>query len=282
MKSVLEQSYGDWTHVIVNDGGDPAPVDQLIAEMAAAYRGRVHLIHNSRSLGMEAASNIGLRESDSRLVTLLDDDDSWHPEFLTACVQALENRKFPSIRGVTTRAIRVIEKIESSQQGDIVTELRREKFNDDLTTIRLSELLSGNLFTINSFMYERDVIPTIGLYREDLPVLGDWEFNVRFVSKFDIDVIPLPLSYFHHRESPKAVAMANTVIAGKRDHYFYATMIRNELLRRDLVEGRVGVGTLMNLSAELKDIRLQLRQVRTRTVSGILVEAFRRLKNRMR
>ncbi len=39
MESVLGQSFPDWLHVIVNDGGNPHVVDLLVAEYAARYAG---------------------------------------------------------------------------------------------------------------------------------------------------------------------------------------------------------------------------------------------------
>ena len=35
VESVLGQTHADWVHVIVNDGGDPAAVEQVVAPQAA-------------------------------------------------------------------------------------------------------------------------------------------------------------------------------------------------------------------------------------------------------
>lgn len=64
IRTVLEQTETDWIHVIVNDGGDPAPVDAAVKRHADRYRNRVRVIHNATSAGMEAASNIGIRASE--------------------------------------------------------------------------------------------------------------------------------------------------------------------------------------------------------------------------
>ncbi len=83
IESVLFQTYPTWTMVIVNDGGDPAPIDALVDHYAARADGRIRVIHNPRSLGMEGASAVGLAALESELLTVHDDDDSWSPEFLT-------------------------------------------------------------------------------------------------------------------------------------------------------------------------------------------------------
>ena len=64
IRTVLEQTETDWIHVIVNDGGDPGPVDAAAGQYADRYRGRLRVIHNETSAGMEAASNIGIRASE--------------------------------------------------------------------------------------------------------------------------------------------------------------------------------------------------------------------------
>ena len=73
----------------MNDGGDPAPVDSLIASRREAFGDRIRVIHNAASKGMEAASNVGLRAASGRYVVIHDDDDSWNPTFLEQTVAYL-------------------------------------------------------------------------------------------------------------------------------------------------------------------------------------------------
>lgn len=117
IKSVLAQSRGDWVHVIVNDGGDPGPVDALVARHAVAYDGRARVIHNPASVGMEAASNIGVRSSQTPYMTLLDDDDTWSPYFLETLILELEKRQrqFHTARGVICQSMVIFETIEDGR-----------------------------------------------------------------------------------------------------------------------------------------------------------------------
>ncbi len=98
----------DWVHVIVNDGGEPAEVDRLVAERADRYAGRCHVVHNNTSRGMEAASNQGVEASSSQFIAIHDDDDAWRPEFLRKTVAYMEaNASFPKLAGVITHTERV-------------------------------------------------------------------------------------------------------------------------------------------------------------------------------
>ena len=81
IRSVLEQSYTDWLHVIVNDGGDPISVQGLVSLSSSEYRGRVRLIHKPQSLGMQNASNVAITATESEFIVIHDDDDSWASDF---------------------------------------------------------------------------------------------------------------------------------------------------------------------------------------------------------
>ena len=48
IRSVLAQTEQDWVHVIVNDGGEAAPLDELISAYQAQYRGRLKVIPQPR------------------------------------------------------------------------------------------------------------------------------------------------------------------------------------------------------------------------------------------
>ena len=235
IRSVDEQRFGDWEHLVIDDGGDPAPVDSL-----CAGEPRRRVVHNPRSLGMEAASNVGLRQARGEYVVIHDDDDSWHPEFLDATVAFLDQAP-ATVGGVITRTVRVRERIE----GDQVILIDESLINDWLDRITLFRLAADNPYQPIAFLYRRRVLDEIGFYREDLPVAGDWDFNLRFCSRYEVGVIRRPLARYHLRVQSDGVS-SNSVFGGLLPQW--EARLRNELLRADLRSGQMGLGFLVNVA----------------------------------
>lgn len=254
IESVINQTFQNWIMVIVNDGGNKEDVIRLVAEYSNTFRDRCLIIHNEISVGMEAASNIGIKSSDSEYVVIHDDDDSWHPLFLEKCVGVLDHVTYQSFAGVITYTVRVLERIENNK---VIIE-HKEPFNLWLSAVTIYRMAASNVFSPISFVYKRKVLDEIGYYREDLPVLGDWEFNLRFMSKYDIFLIPEELAYYHHRLDIKNGVYSNTVIGDDSKHKFYDAMLRNELLRKDLEKNIIGMGYLVNISKSFENVHSQL------------------------
>ena len=250
IESVLGQDFQDWIMVIVNDGGDKNELVNLVSRYEARFKNRCQLIHNNTSVGMEAASNIGIKASDSDYLVIHDDDDSWHPSFLDKCVTFLETNPYPSVAGVITHSVRILERIE----GSTIIKDYTESFNDWLNNITLFRMAANNVFPPISFVYKREVLAKIGYYREDLPVLGDWEFNLRFMRFYDIYVIPEELAFYHHRLKEKEGNYSNSVVKDDSKHKLYDTLIRNELLRNDLDHNSMGLGHLVNISKAFAEV----------------------------
>lgn len=243
IQSAISQSHQNWEMIIVNDGGDPSSVEEIVKASAHSSQGRIKVIHNSTSLGMEAASNAGIRQSIGQYLVIHDDDDSWAPEFLEIALQKLRLHKtqWPSVRGIVARATRVIEEIK----GEVVITHKTEKFRPDVKAglISVGNLLQENLFAPIQFLYEKQVLDEIGFYREDLPVLGDWEFNIRFIKKYDIAQISDEVAFYHHRLTDKTSVYGNSIIAGHEKHVFYNQALKNEWIRDDLKTGRAGISS---------------------------------------
>jgi glycosyltransferase involved in cell wall biosynthesis len=254
IESVLGQIFQGWIMVIVNDGGARAPVDELVESYKDRFNGRSCVIHNETCLGMEAASNIGLKGSESRYVVIHDDDDSWHPAFLQRCTGFLDTNPYPHVAGVITYTVRVLERITH----DRVVFERKEPFNAWCKSVTIYRMAASNIFPPISFVYERRVFDQIGYYRKDLPVLGDWEFNLRFMRRYDIFLIPEELAFYHHRVDATSGVFSNSVIGGDSKHLFYDTLLRNELLRDDLENNRIGMGYLTNISKSFDNLHGQL------------------------
>lgn len=266
IESVLHQSYPNWIHVIVNDGGDVAAVDELMMRYNDHYKGRVHVIHNSTSHGMGAASNAGIKSVDSDYVVIHDDDDSWSPDFLIQAISALRywSSRIPSVKGVVTHCNRVIEHIE----GQIVITDHVEPFNHWMQPglVSLDWMLHQNLFPPIAFLYERCVIHELGGYREDLPILEDWEFNVRFLMRYDIAVHPVALAFYHHRPSASG-ALGNNLFADPILHEQYLKLLLNQWLREDLSFGKFGIGSYVNLRQHIAFMSWKLEELDRRVAT---------------
>lgn len=239
INSVLEQTHQNWRHIIVNDGGEPRMVEDVVEQYAQRYGGRMTLIHNGHSHGMEAASNIGIRAGTGKYIAIHDDDDSWRPEFLRSSVDSLEECKFESVRGVVCHTTQIHEKI----QGDEVVELRRQDLTPGLASISIPQILEINRFMPIAFLFERSVLDAIGLFDESLPVIGDWDFNVRFFMKYDVIVLQDNLANYHVRQDTGG-NLPNSVTSEPQQHLFYRSLIVNRHIRSDIESDRITAGML--------------------------------------
>lgn len=210
--SVLQQTFTDWALVVVNDGGDPRPVQELLDSRKDQLQGRSLLINNPTSTGMENASNAGITASASEFIVIHDDDDAWAPTFLERCVDRLDGSP-PEIGGVVTQTTVVIEDIEDGRV------IERERFPfANIEAVELARLAVENQFPPISFLFRRSALETVGSFDGRLPVLGDWDFHLRMAQHYPISVLHETLAFYHHRTAGVTNQYGNTVVAQKETH----------------------------------------------------------------
>lgn len=239
--SVGAQTYTDYTLVIVNDRGDAAPVEALIAEQPAELRARIRFVDNREDLGREGAMNVGIDAADSEFVVIHDDDDSWHPEFLERSVAYLDAH--PDAGGVNARTEVVFERLE----GDRVVEEGRDVLAADRHQVTLADVMQQNYVATIAFLYRRAAYLEVGPVDGSLPVLGDWEFNLRFLRRFPIGFLDgEPLAFWHQRTAATGDA-GNSVVVAADEHRDYNAVIRDAYFRRSL-DGGDRLGDFLVLS----------------------------------
>jgi hypothetical protein len=128
-------------------------------------------------------------------------------------------------------------------------------FNNWLQNVTLFRMAARNFIPPISFLYRAHVHEELGLYREELPVLGDWDFYMRLLSRFDIQLVPRVLANYHLRPADAGEIMGNSVTTGLQSHVAVEANILNALLREDLAEGKIGLGTIANLAYDLRELR---------------------------
>lgn len=249
-ESILCQTMKEYQWIVVNDGGSRQDVEAVIGNVEEHNKNTL-VIHNKLSVGMEAASNIGLKHAQGKYIVIHDDDDSWECNFLEKTVGFLEEKE--QYMGVVTRTWMVEEHIKD----DRVIMGKKILFNPHLSSITLFQMAQlNNVPPPISFLYKREVLNKVGLYREELPVLGDWDFNLRFLRHYDIGVITDPLANYHVRKQKlQKEQYGNTVTSGINKHIEYSALLRNEYLRKDLEDHVLGFGFIVNLCHELEQIK---------------------------
>ena len=266
--SVTGQSLTDLVWIIVNDGGDRDHVE-AIATAARSAGTEVQVVHHDVSRGMEAATNAGLAAAPSDYVTIHDDDDSWDRDFLRETVGFLDSA--PGYGGVTTR----FRKIQERMGQEEVEILRRLDAEGPRGAVHIADMVLSNPFPPIAFLYRRRVLDAIGPYREDFPVLGDWEFNLRFIREADIACLDACLANYHHRVGGATGANGNSVTDAGLAHLRQDAVFRNALLREDLAAGRPGIGVLLTLGHAHWNTRHQTAEAARRAAAG---PVLRRIK----
>lgn len=231
--SILNQSHTDWVHVIVNDGGSPDALEAALAPFRPQYGNRLIVVHLPESQGMQSAANAGINASQSAFIAIHDDDDSWHPDFLKETVTFLTEKGPQSVyQGVVTHTDQVWE----SLKDNVFEEVRREPYIP-LPEINFFRIGYENPFPPIAFLYRRQVINTIGLYDQSLNVAGDLDFNFRFLSRYEIGLIPRQLANYHWRESSTDATALNSVLNSKKEHALRLNEFQNKALREQSVAG---------------------------------------------
>ncbi|NJM37000.1 MAG: glycosyltransferase family 2 protein [Akkermansiaceae bacterium] len=246
IESVLNQRYQNWILVIVNDGGNPDEVDMLFERYKDSFKDRCKLIHNKFSLGMEAASNLGLNALSTDMGVIHDDDDSWAPEFLSRMISIynLEKIKVP-IRGIVCYCHKIFE----TTTGNIINIVKLENYNQHISPgiLSMARMINSNIMPPICFMFDLSICKKIGMYDESLPVLGDWDFHIRYMMESDIWMIPESLAFYHHRVNATG-DMGNSVNAGLAKHITYRKILENKWLRNDIKNAKIGIGSLLALT----------------------------------
>lgn len=245
LHDIARQTFADWSVVVVNDGGDPTPVDRILAALESELGARASVIHRTEGLGRSAAANAGVRALSTEFVVLHDDDDLWAPHFLADSVAWLD--RAPKDAGVVSRTEIVYERID----GDRLEETGREPFWGEMTRITYADILQVNRFVPIAYVYRRALHDEVGLYREDVHAAEDWEFNLRVLRLHPIGYLRGRVgAYWMQRRGVDGI-LGNSMFVLADEHDHFDRMIRDEALRA--FAATHGDGLMLYLSRYIQD-----------------------------
>jgi glycosyltransferase involved in cell wall biosynthesis len=229
LDSLLAQTFQDWELVIVN-GGTEQGLEVSLGPRRTALAERLKILpfQNPRPGMRGVPLNHGATNSAGEFITVLDDDDTWSPDFLETMLRTLDKAPAGEDVGGIVCQTRIIEE-SSVEEG--LTPLRDYTLNADLFNVTLAKLAVVNAFCIHAFIYRRRAFESVGGYSERLPVVEDWDFNLRFLCQYEVVVLPRVLTHYHLRPSVVSGADANSQHAEFDQHKFYEARVINEAIR---------------------------------------------------
>ena len=247
LDSVATQTFTDYELIVVNDGGEKAPVDAALASVPQPARSRMRVIHRERSTGMEAASNAALAEATGDFVAIHDDDDTWDPAFLLRTVAFLDEHS--EHVGVAVRCLVVHEEI--NEDGSF-TETSREILASDRTSWTLVDTLIASYSPPIAQLCRRSAILEVGCWDESMRTQGDWDFSIRLLSHGPAGFIDGdPLAHWHHRDNVTGV-LGNSIFVAQDDHLSANARVRDRYLREAVLRDGVAPSNPM-LGAALQN-----------------------------
>jgi glycosyltransferase involved in cell wall biosynthesis len=211
--SVQNQTFSDWELIVVNNGGDPAVVESVVS-VARNTTGTstITVLHLPERVGMEEASNQGLRATTSTYFAIHDDDDSWRPTFLETVVQTF------SLHPVASAVLTGVTRVHETFKGGKVWPEKHENFPLDDARLTYERLIGGNTFPPIAALFRRSLLDSAGYFDSSLPVLGDWEFNLRAVRRGKFVFVPERLANYHTRTPESDRASGNSITVGEDLH----------------------------------------------------------------
>lgn len=240
IQSVNAQTSRNFVHIIVNDAGDKDEVAGVISANAGSdYETKVIDVKTDGKI--EIATNAGVDAAKTKYVAVLDDDDTWHPELVARVLRHFEET---DAKGIVVRTDKVVEQL---QDDGSIKHIKTSEWMPEMRAVNLYRQFVDNQMTPVSFIFAKSAYEEIDGYDESLEVMGDWDFGIRFLKKYDVDFLNpgFALANYHHRKF-KPGAQGNTSFSGNDKKVYYANYLMNKFLREDLESGKIGVGYIMS------------------------------------
>jgi glycosyltransferase involved in cell wall biosynthesis len=162
IKSVVDQTYGDWELIVVDD----CSKDNTNTEVIQFDDVRIKYILHKKNLGPAATRNTGIRASSGNIIAFLDADDMYHPEKLEVHVAFLEAH--PEI-DITYNS-----RFELNYSAKTIRGLVRPPL-----TVTLSDLVIGFPFATSDMVLRRERLFQAGLFDEGFVWSEELELNCK-------------------------------------------------------------------------------------------------------
>lgn len=201
IQSVINQSFSDYEHIIVDDVND-RDTESLINEIGDK---RIIFHQHASPKGAAGGYNSGIKISRGKFILFLDDDDEYLPSFLEKMYNHF-CQSDPKVGFVWTGFSR----IKDTDSGEILIDSKIWPSTFPTKELGLVAATSiGNGFGV---CIKRECIDDIGLYDESIVFGQDTDFLFRLAIKFEFETIPEILVKIHQHDNSQLTNKKNNLL----------------------------------------------------------------------
>lgn len=210
LDSAIEQTHDSYEVVVVDDGStDETP--EILQEYTYEHPDLFTTVRLSGE-GLSTAANAGIEAAEGKYVIRLDADDYFDENTLTVLANYLNSN--PDIELVYPDYYTV------SDDEQILNHIRLPEIGQEVKLLNRSPLAAGA-------MYWKSAWEQLGGYKDKLSYQEDYDFWIRFIDKFDVRNVNLPLMYYRQHGDSMSTNLSGRLNARRS-------------LKRDFVENTLG------------------------------------------
>ena len=207
VQSVLDQTYGTFEHIIVDDGSTDNTREVLERFLADE---RVRYFHQENQ-GQSVARNLGIAQARGDLVCFIDSDDLWVAHKLTDQVRLMaEHPEVGIVHG---------DEIMIDESGREFSRKNMKRYSGHIA----GQLLVDNSVSINTAMVRRECLSFSGGFPQQYGVADDYALWLRLSAQYRFLYVPEFYGYYR--------VMANQISSDVRRR-----LVVNERIVSDFLE----------------------------------------------
>jgi len=206
IESILNQTYGNFEFIIINDGSKDGTFDMLMEFLEQDNR---IVVINQENIGLTKSLNRALRiiqtvSKEIKYIARIDADDLWCKEKLQKQIRFLDKNCQIGLVGSMYEEI--------DRNGNIIC-AQRIPFIEADKDIR-ENIFKFNPFFHSSILFKKEIIDVLGYYNEEFEFAQDYEYWIRIMSQYEVANIPEVLAY--RRYIPNMISVKSE----KRQRFF--------------------------------------------------------------
>lgn len=201
--TVLNQTYPDIEHVIVEDRGEHAR--ELVEATARDYDRNLRFVASPGS-GRSPAGNAGMADATGEILILLDNDDLLFADHVASVVAPMIDK--PALAAAYSLAWEV----QVAGTAENYTEELHELHPQTRLRFSRARLRHMNFIPIQAIAFRKSLFDRAGGFDEDLHALEDWALWNKYAHIGKFEMVPRLTSIYHTPQDPSVRARRQAVL----------------------------------------------------------------------